>query len=42
MILEKDVYLIKRIDEIKNDEMKHLKALYFIRPTENNLSMLLE
>ncbi|EAR92468.1 vacuolar protein sorting-associated protein (macronuclear) [Tetrahymena thermophila SB210] len=39
-ILKKDVYLIERIEMPSDGKMQHLKAIYFIRPTEENLKLL--
>ena len=36
-ILKKDVYLIERIEAPGEGKMLHLKAVFFIRPTEENL-----
>ena len=41
-ILERDVYLIKRIEASTNDQMTHLKGLYFVRPTDKNFEFILE
>ena len=39
-ILNNDIYLIKRIEGRHDGHMDHLKAIYFIRPTEENLFLL--
>lgn len=36
-ILKKDVYLIERLEQPSEGKMAHLKALYLIRPTEENM-----
>lgn len=41
-ILQKDVYLIERIEQKQKEKMIHLKAIYFIRPTFSNMEMLEE
>lgn len=33
-ILQKEVYLFERIDSHSRDNMKHLKAICFLRPTK--------
>lgn len=33
-ILQKEVYLFERIDSQNRDNMKHLKAICFLRPTK--------
>lgn len=41
-ILQKEVYLFERIDShSKWDNMKHMKCIVFIRPTPENISLLL-
>ena len=35
-ILQKEVYLFERIDSQNRDNMKHLKAICFLRPTKVN------
>lgn len=40
-IMQKEVYLCDRLDNIKNREpLRHLKCLTFLRPTEENVSYL--
>ena len=40
-ILMKEVYLFDRIDAVqRNEGLKHLKCIVFIRPTEENVSLL--
>jgi vacuolar protein sorting-associated protein 45 len=41
-ILQKEVYLFERIDAKNREFMAHLKAVTFIRPTEENLKLLEE
>lgn len=36
-ILQKEVYLFERIDSQNRDNMKHLKAICFLRPTKVTL-----
>lgn len=38
-ILEKEVYLVERLDA-DHEQMQHLKAVYFIRPTKENIQTL--
>lgn len=38
-ILEKEVYLVERMDA-DHEPMQHLKAVYFIRPTKENIQTL--
>lgn len=38
-ILEKEVYLVERVDA-DHEAMQHLKAVYFIRPTRENIQTL--
>lgn len=38
-ILEKEVYLVERMDA-EHEPMQHLKAVYFIRPTKENIQTL--
>lgn len=38
-ILEKEVYLVERMDA-EHEPMQHLKAVYFIRPTRENIQTL--
>lgn len=39
-ILQKDVYLIEKIESQQREKMSHLKAIYFLRPTVNNMALL--
>lgn len=40
-ILMKEVYLFERIDaNVRNDGLKHLKCIVFIRPTPENVALL--
>ncbi|XP_062516696.1 vacuolar protein sorting-associated protein 45-like [Corticium candelabrum] len=41
-ILQKEVYLFERIDGGGRETMKHLKAVCFLRPTQENISLLCE
>ncbi|OXB71315.1 UNVERIFIED_CONTAM: hypothetical protein H355_014462 [Colinus virginianus] len=41
-ILQKEVYLFERIDSPGREPMKHLKAVCFLRPTEENVDYLLK
>ena len=38
-ILKKDVYLIEQIEQSSMDKLLHLKAVYFVRPTDRNFSL---
>uniref|UniRef100_A0A3Q3XIM9 Vacuolar protein sorting-associated protein 45 n=1 Tax=Mola mola TaxID=94237 RepID=A0A3Q3XIM9_MOLML len=40
-ILQKEVYLFERIDSQNRDNMKHLKAICFLRPTKENVGHLI-
>ncbi len=39
-ILEKEVYLVERLDGEATEQMQHLKAVCFVRPTAQNLELL--
>ena len=39
-ISQKEVYLFETIDAKHRDEMKHLKVIVFLRPTEENIQLL--
>lgn len=39
-LFKHDIYLIQKIAE-KGDKMPHLKALYFVRPTKENIEMII-
>uniref|UniRef100_UPI0037E82FF2 vacuolar protein sorting-associated protein 45 n=1 Tax=Semicossyphus pulcher TaxID=241346 RepID=UPI0037E82FF2 len=41
-ILQKEVYLFERIDSLNRDNMKHLKAICFLRPTKENVEHLIQ
>ncbi|XP_029514149.1 vacuolar protein sorting-associated protein 45-like [Oncorhynchus nerka] len=41
-ILQKEVYLFERIDSQSRDNMKHLKAICFLRPTKENVENLIQ
>uniref|UniRef100_A0A674NSU4 Vacuolar protein sorting-associated protein 45 n=1 Tax=Takifugu rubripes TaxID=31033 RepID=A0A674NSU4_TAKRU len=41
-ILQKEVYLFERIDSKNRDNMKHLKAICFLRPTKENVEQLIQ
>uniref|UniRef100_A0A8C9XRU0 Vacuolar protein sorting-associated protein 45 n=1 Tax=Sander lucioperca TaxID=283035 RepID=A0A8C9XRU0_SANLU len=41
-ILQKEVYLFERIDSQSRDNMKHLKAICFLRPTKENVQHLIQ
>uniref|UniRef100_A0A674E1Q2 Vacuolar protein sorting-associated protein 45 n=1 Tax=Salmo trutta TaxID=8032 RepID=A0A674E1Q2_SALTR len=41
-ILQKEVYLFERIDSQNRDNMKHLKAICFLRPTKENVENLIQ
>ena len=39
-IAQKEVYLFESIESMHRDEMKHLKVVSFLRPTEENIQLL--
>eukprot|EP01006_Ploeotia_vitrea_P019601 TRINITY_DN51813_c0_g1_i1.p1 TRINITY_DN51813_c0_g1~~TRINITY_DN51813_c0_g1_i1.p1 ORF type:complete len:627 (-),score=93.29 TRINITY_DN51813_c0_g1_i1:1333-3156(-) len=39
-ILEKEVFLIDRLDNDKREKMPHLKCVVFVRPTQRNITLL--
>mmetsp|Transcript_16400 Transcript_16400/g.55827 ORF Transcript_16400/g.55827 Transcript_16400/m.55827 type:complete len:570 (+) Transcript_16400:155-1864(+) len=39
-ILQKEVYLVERLESPVPEQMMHLKALCFVRPTQDNVSLL--
>ncbi|KAG9480801.1 vacuolar protein sorting-associated protein 45 [Eleutherodactylus coqui] len=41
-ILQKEVYLFERIDSGNRENMKHLKAICFLRPTKENVEYLIK
>ncbi|XP_054856227.1 vacuolar protein sorting-associated protein 45 [Eublepharis macularius] len=41
-ILQKEVYLFERIDSANRENMKHLKAICFLRPTKENVEHLIQ
>ncbi|XP_075699393.1 vacuolar protein sorting-associated protein 45 isoform X1 [Rhinoderma darwinii] len=41
-ILQKEVYLFERIDSANRENMKHLKAICFLRPTKENVDYLIK
>uniref|UniRef100_V9KNW6 Vacuolar protein sorting-associated protein 45 n=1 Tax=Callorhinchus milii TaxID=7868 RepID=V9KNW6_CALMI len=41
-ILQKEVYLFERIDSTNRESMKHLKAICFLRPTKENVELLIQ
>ncbi|KAM3825097.1 vacuolar protein sorting-associated protein 45 isoform 2-T2 [Vipera latastei] len=41
-ILQKEVYLFERIDSASRENMKHLKAICFLRPTKENVGYLIQ
>lgn len=41
-ILKKDVYLIEMIHKQSKEPLLHLKAIYFVRPTQENLKAIKE
>ncbi|XP_044028010.1 vacuolar protein sorting-associated protein 45 isoform X2 [Siniperca chuatsi] len=41
-ILQREVYLFERIDSQNRDNMKHLKAICFLRPTKENVEHLIQ
>ena len=41
-ILQHEVFLIDSIENSRSDKMAHLKAIYFVRPTHENVRLLQE
>ncbi|XP_048381658.1 vacuolar protein sorting-associated protein 45 [Stegostoma tigrinum] len=41
-ILQKEVYLFERIESTNRETMKHLKAICFLRPTKENVELLIQ
>ncbi|XP_069040947.1 vacuolar protein sorting-associated protein 45 [Lepisosteus oculatus] len=41
-ILQKEVYLFERIDSQNRENMKHLKAICFLRPTKENIEHMIQ
>ncbi|NXI44583.1 VPS45 protein, partial [Galbula dea] len=41
-ILQKEVYLFERLDSANREAMKHLKAICFLRPTKENVELLIQ
>jgi len=41
-ILQHEVFLIDAIEKARGDKMAHLKAIYFVRPTHENIELLQE
>ncbi|KAM4644394.1 vacuolar protein sorting-associated protein 45 isoform 2-T2 [Amazona ochrocephala] len=41
-ILQKEVYLFERLDSANREPMKHLKAICFLRPTKENVELLIQ
>eukprot|EP00742_Colponemidia_sp_Colp-10_P003657 GILJ01003892.1.p1 GENE.GILJ01003892.1~~GILJ01003892.1.p1 ORF type:complete len:588 (-),score=99.65 GILJ01003892.1:174-1937(-) len=41
-VLQKEVFLVDRIDRERNEKLLHLKAVYFLRPTQDNFKRLVE
>ncbi|KAH7682796.1 vacuolar protein sorting-associated protein 45 [Dioscorea alata] len=40
MLLQKEVYLVELVDSMSKESMTHLKAVYFLRPTLENIQHL--
>lgn len=40
-LLKNDIFLIQRVAD-KGDKMPHLKALYFVRPTQDNVDQIVK
>ncbi|XP_039124594.1 vacuolar protein sorting-associated protein 45 homolog isoform X2 [Dioscorea cayenensis subsp. rotundata] len=40
MLLQKEVYLVELVDSMSKESMMHLKAVYFLRPTLENIQHL--
>ncbi|XP_068027166.1 LOW QUALITY PROTEIN: vacuolar protein sorting-associated protein 45, partial [Melanerpes formicivorus] len=41
-ILQKEVYLFERLDSANREAMKHLKAICYLRPTKENVELLVQ
>ncbi|NXE98673.1 VPS45 protein, partial [Menura novaehollandiae] len=41
-ILQREVYLFERLDSANREPMKHLKAICFLRPTKENVELLVQ
>ncbi|NXP73326.1 VPS45 protein, partial [Ramphastos sulfuratus] len=41
-ILQREVYLFERLDSANREAMKHLKAICFLRPTKENVELLVQ
>jgi vacuolar protein sorting-associated protein 45 len=39
-ILQHEVFLVEKIERARTDKMAHLKAIYFVRPTHENVKLL--
>jgi vacuolar protein sorting-associated protein 45 len=39
-LLNKDVYLFEKIDQEKREQMPHMRAIVFVRPTAENVRLL--
>ena len=39
-ILEKEVYLVDRLENINREMMEHMKAIIFVRPTKENMDLI--
>ncbi|KAJ6799340.1 vacuolar protein sorting-associated protein 45-like protein [Iris pallida] len=39
-LLQKEVFLVERVDSVLTEPMAHLKAVYFLRPTSENIQHL--
>ena len=39
-LLQKEVYLVELVDSMSKESMMHLKAVYFLRPTSENIQHL--
>lgn len=41
-ILQKEVFFIEKIDNLRNEKLTHLKSIYFLRCTEDNLNRIVQ
>jgi vacuolar protein sorting-associated protein 45 len=41
-LLEKETYLVDRVDNRQRDKMKHLKCICFVRPTADSIQALVD
>lgn len=41
-ILQKEVFLVEKLQKAKRDKMQHMKAVVFVRPTQQNVMQLVD